>query len=104
MNPVARIIPAANALTTTNRLRSGLRAGIERVTSGKQTPIMLVMRMEKIAIIFRGKARFLLLQVLFVSSSHSDEVERTWVEKIEMRRMNMEMSLRSLVAMTYLIT
>lgn len=58
MNPVARIIPAANALTTTNRLRSGLRAGIERVTSGRQTPMMLVMRMEKIAIILRGKARF----------------------------------------------
>ncbi|KAL2494055.1 Uncharacterized protein Fot_37812 [Forsythia ovata] len=31
MNPVPKMIPAAKHLTITNRLRSGLRAGIERV-------------------------------------------------------------------------
>lgn len=70
MKPVPRIIPAANALTITKRLRSGLNADIERVTRGKHTPIMLVTKMETMAMIFKVKALDLLLHVLCVSDPH----------------------------------
>jgi hypothetical protein len=69
MNPVARMIPAAKALTITKRLRSGCKAGIERVKRGALTPIMLVTKIETMAIIFRVKALALSLQEL-VSSTH----------------------------------
>lgn len=99
MNPVARIIPAAKDFTITNKLLSGLRAGTERVTRGKQTPIMLVTRMETMAMIFRGNAFDLLLHESSESASHSSETaERTCVVEKERRMKKMEMSLESLVA------
>lgn len=75
MNPVARMIPAAKDLTITKRFRSGCKAGMERVTRGKHTPIMLVTRMETIAMILRGRARFLSLQELLDSVVHSPDWE-----------------------------
>ena len=99
MNPVARIIPAAKDFTITNKFLSGLRAGTERVTRGKQTPIMLVTRMETMAMIFRGNAFDLLLHESSESASHSSETtERTCVVEKERRMKKMEMSLESLVA------
>lgn len=90
MNPVAKIIPAANDLTMTKRLRSGLSAGTERVTSGRETPIILVTRMETIAMILRGKAFFLLLQLSFSSEPQSSTTDRTWTEKWERIMKKME--------------
>lgn len=70
MNPVARMIPEAKALMMMKRLRSGLRAGTERVTRGRETPMMLVMRIEAMPMSFNGRALVLLLQELLVSSLH----------------------------------
>ncbi|KAD3642239.1 hypothetical protein E3N88_31463 [Mikania micrantha] len=70
INAVAKMMPDAKALTITNRLRSGLRTGMERVIRGRDTPMRLVMNMAAIPIIFKGKALDLLLQGLLVSSSH----------------------------------
>lgn len=77
MNPVARIIPEAKALTMANRLLSGFNAGIERVTNGSETPIILVIRIETMAIIFSGSAFCLLLQEFEDSASHSDGTTET---------------------------
>lgn len=93
MNPVARIIPAAKALTTTKRFLSGCRAGIERVKSGKQTPIMLVIKIVTIAMILRGNAADLSLQELVSSPHSSSDCERAWGVKMEMMMKKMEMSL-----------
>lgn len=97
MNPVARMIPAANALTMTNKFRSGWRAGMERVRRGELTPMMLVTRMEKMAMSFRDNAPDLSVQELF-SGSHSSESESARGVNREMRRKKMERSLRSELA------
>lgn len=88
------MIPAAKHLTITNRFRSGCRAGIERVTSGKHTPIMLVTRIEKMAMIFRGRALDLLMQPPD-SVPQSSDSERVWSGKRAMKMKRVEMSLRS---------
>lgn len=85
MNPVARMIPAANALTITKRLRSGFSAGIERVTNGRHTPIILVTKMENMAMIFKGNALDLLTHELFSSAPQSSTTDKTRGAKIEMR-------------------
>ncbi|MCD9644217.1 hypothetical protein HAX54_032365 [Datura stramonium] len=91
MKPVARIIPAANALTITKRLRSGLRAGIECVTSGRHTPIMLVIKMDIMAMIFKDNALDLLTHELSSSAPQSDCTPRA---KIEMRMKKMAICLK----------
>ena len=53
------------------RSPSGLKAGIERVTKGKHTPITLVAKIENMAITFRGWAFSLLLQLFVDSLSQS---------------------------------
>ena len=72
MNPVPRMMPAAKHFTIMKRLFSGLRAGTERVTKGRDMPIMLAAKMVNMAMIFRGRAFFLLLQLLLDSASNSD--------------------------------
>jgi hypothetical protein len=71
MNPVPRMIPAAKHFTITKRSRSGLKAGIERDTKGKLTPIMLVNNIANIDIIFSGRAFSLLLHLFEDSLSQS---------------------------------
>ena len=87
INPVAKMMPEAKALTITKRLRSGLRAGTERVIRGKHTPMMLVMRIVAMPMIFKLRALDLLLQGLFVSSSHCDKAfvhrNNIMIKKIE---------------------
>lgn len=101
MNPVARIIPAAKALTTTKRFLSGCRAGIQRVNSGKQTPIMLVIKIVTMAMILRGNAADLSLQELVSSPHSSSDFERAWGMKMEMMMKKMEMSLTSEVSIDH---
>lgn len=71
MNPVPRMIPAAKHFTIMKRSFSGLRAGTERVTKGRVMPIMLEAKMVNMAMIFRGRAFFLLLQLFLDSASQS---------------------------------
>ena len=92
MNPVARMIPEANALTMMNRLRSGLKAGIEREKRGKHTPIMLVTNIEAMAISLSGSAADLLLQLLLLSDSHSSDCEAACEVKMVMRMKKIGMS------------
>lgn len=87
INPVAKMMPEAKALTITKRLRSGLRAGMERVIRGRHTPMMLVTRIVAMPMIFKDKALDLLLQGLFVSSSHC---EKALVHKSAMTIMKIE--------------
>ncbi|KAL2473921.1 fe(2+) transport protein 1-like [Forsythia ovata] len=96
INPVPRIIPEAKDLTMIKRLRSGLRAGIEHVTRGKHTSIMLMKRMEEMAMIFRCSALALLLQLLFDSASHTSSTDTTCVENMEIRKKTKEMSFKNL--------
>lgn len=98
MKPVASMMPAAKDLTMRNRFLSGCSAGIERVTRGKHTPIMLVTRMETMAMILRGNALALSLQELMDSVPHSSDTEKAWGVKVEKRMMKMEMSFTSEVA------
>lgn len=87
INPVAKMMPEAKALTITKRLRSGLRAGMERVIRGRHTPMMLVTRIAAMPMIFKGKALDLLLQGLLVSSSHCD---KALVHRNTMKMMTVE--------------
>lgn len=93
MKPVAKIIPAANALTITKRLLSGLRAGIERENNGRHTPIMLVIKMETMAMIFKDNALDLLTHELSSSSPQYSTTDKTRGVKIEMRMKKMAMCL-----------
>lgn len=98
MNPVARMIPEAKALTMMNRLRSGAKAGIEREKRGKHTPIMLVTKMEAMAMSLRGSAADLLLQLFWLSDWHPSDCATACDMKMEMRMKKLEMSLRGEVA------
>ena len=98
MNPVARMIPAANDLTITKRLRSGLSAGIDRVTRGKHTPIMLVTRMDIMAMILSVKALDLLIQSPVSVEHSSGATDRTWGAKVVRRRKKIEMNLTGVEA------
>lgn len=101
MNPVARIIPAAKDFAITKMFRSGLRAGMERVTRGKHTPIMLVTRIETMAMILSGCALCLLLQESCACSSHpGDTVSTCGVEK-ERRMKRMKASLAAIFKSNY---
>lgn len=95
MNPVASMIPEAKALTMTKRLRSGPKAGIAREKRGKHTPIMLVTRMEAMAMSLRGRAADLLLHLFLLSDWQSSDCETACDVKMEMRMKMMEMSLGS---------
>ncbi|KAL6975922.1 hypothetical protein U1Q18_024717 [Sarracenia purpurea var. burkii] len=97
MNPVARMIPAANDLTITKRFRSGLSAGIERVTRGEPTPTMLVTIMQAMATIFSGRALDLSMQSPNSDEHSSGATERAREVKKEMRTKKMEMSLTTSV-------
>ena len=50
------MIPEANALMIENALESGLRAGMDCVSSGRHTPIMLVNKIIAIAMRLSFKA------------------------------------------------
>lgn len=65
------MIPAAKHFTITNRFPSGLKAGTERDTKGRHTPIMLVTNIENIAMILSDRAFSLLLQLFVLSLSQS---------------------------------
>ena len=90
MNPVDRMIPEAKDLMITNKLFSGLSAGIERVNRGEHTPIMLAISMEKMAMILRGKAFFLSVQppssVLQYSSGATESACSVKMDMIIKRR------------------
>nr|GEV16856.1 hypothetical protein [Tanacetum cinerariifolium] len=70
MNPVARMMPEAKALMMMKRLRSGLSAGTERAMRGKETPMMLVKRIEAMPMSFNVRAFDLLLHELVLFCSH----------------------------------
>lgn len=65
------MIPAAKHFTIMKRSFSGLKAGIERVTKGKHTPIMLVTKIAKMDMILRVWAFSLLLHLSDDSDSQS---------------------------------
>lgn len=95
MKPVARIIPDAKHLTITNKLLSGVRAGIERVNKGEHTPIILEINMEKMAMILRGKAFSLLVQPSVSVLHSSGTTESACGVKMQMMIKKIEKSLTS---------
>lgn len=94
MNPVARIIPEAKALTIAKRSRSGRRAGIDREKSGAQTPKKLVARIAAIAMILRGSALAWLTQLPVSPWQFSGTTEAVGNGRRE-RKKTLQQSLRS---------
>lgn len=64
MKPVERMIPEAKDFTMRKGDFSGWKAGTDRAKNGRQTPIRLVMRIEKIAMSLRSNALSLSIHVL----------------------------------------
>lgn len=88
------MMPAAKALRMMNMFLSGCNDGIDRVKSGKQTPITLATRIEKMAMILSRNAFSLLVHALVVVS-HSLDCETAWVVRREKRKKEMEKNLKS---------
>lgn len=76
MKPVARMTPAAKALMIKKTSLSGEIAGIHLPRIGRQTPMAPATRMEKTAMIFRGRALD-----LSRPSSSEEQSQSAWAKR-----------------------